>query len=264
MIFHGFLTHCVLKKIAVVMRITTWNFMSIKLSISDIAVAFSQTRIAVVIAEDLIIAPERSAALDDLIREREAAARAQWADFELSQIPGIAAWRQAYKAFGIKQTRYRSSVERIVKNVLADRELSRINAFVDLYNAVSLQHVLPLGADDLDKVVRPLAFRYARDGDSFVDMAEGANEFGDVPDQPKPGEVVFADAEKVLCRRWNWRQDARSLITPQTERAIVTLQSNGWGDVEAAATDLADLISRFCRGQCRTAFLSASQPNVEI
>ena len=30
----------------------------------------------------------------------------------------------------------------------------------------------------------------------------------------RPGEVVYADAAHVLCRRWNWRQDARSLITP--------------------------------------------------
>ena len=36
------------------------------------------------------------------------------------------------------------------------------------------------------------------------------------PEAPKAGEVVYADAAHVLCRRWNWRQDARSLITPAT------------------------------------------------
>ena len=114
-----------------------------QISIADIAAAFPAYRVAAVAAEGLAIAPERPAALDALIREREAAARARWAGTELAQIPGIAAWRQAYKGFGIKQTRYRSSVERLVKNVLAGRDLARINAFVDLYNAVSLAHVLP-------------------------------------------------------------------------------------------------------------------------
>ena len=142
------------------------------ISIADIADAFPDYRVAVVVAEGLTIAPERRAALDALIAEREEAARATWSGTELSQIPGVAAWRAAYKGFGIKQTRYRSSVERLVKNVLAGRPLARVNAFVDLYNAVSLAHVLPLGADDLDKVTPPLAFRYAREGDSFVDMAE--------------------------------------------------------------------------------------------
>jgi DNA/RNA-binding domain of Phe-tRNA-synthetase-like protein len=232
-----------------------------QVSIDDITVAFPDYRVAVVVAEGLRIPPERPAALDALIAEREAACRAAWSGTELSQIPGVAAWRAAYKAFGIKQTRYRSSVERLVKNVLASRPLARINGFVDAYNAVSLGSVLPLGADDLDKVTPPLAFRFTREGDTFVDMADGA-EAGD--ETPKPGEVVYADASHVLCRRWNWRQDARSLITPDTTRAVVTLQQNGAGDVQAAADDLVDLIARFCGGACRVAVLDRGRTGIEL
>ncbi|MEA2928879.1 MAG: hypothetical protein QOG38_1307 [Hyphomicrobiales bacterium] len=232
-----------------------------RLSIAEIADTFPHYRVAVVVAEDLTIAPQRPAALDLLIAQREAESRARWAAMELAQIPGIAAWRAAYKAFGIRQTRYRSSVERLVKNVLAGRTLARINSFVDLYNAVSLAHVLPLGADDLDKITPPLAFRFTRAGDTFLDMADGG-ETGD--EAPKPGEVVYADASHVLCRRWNWRQDARSLITPATTRAVVTLQSNGAGDVAAAAGDLVDLIGEFCGGQCRVAILDTAQRSVGL
>ncbi|MEA2874190.1 MAG: hypothetical protein QOH67_4166 [Hyphomicrobiales bacterium] len=231
-----------------------------RISIADITNAFPDYRVAFVVAENLAIAPERPAPLDALIAEREEAARARWGGTEFSQIPGIAAWRAAYKGFGIKQTRYRSSVERLVKNVLAGRSLARVNAFVDLYNAVSLAHVLPLGADDLDRVTPPLTFRYTREGDSFVDMAEE----GDVPEAPKPGEVVYADAAHVLCRRWNWRQDARSLITPQTARAVVTAQANGAGDVSAGADDLIDLIGKFCGGQARAVVLDRAQPTSDL
>ena len=233
------------------------------LSIAGIAEAFPHYRVAVVVAEGLTIAPDRTAALDTLIAEREEAARAQWSGTELAQIPGIAAWRAAYKAFGIRQTRYRSSVERLVKNVLAGRELARINAFVDAYNAVSLAHVLPLGADDLDKVTPPLAFRYAREGDSFLDMAD-TDADGEGAEAPKPGEVVYADGRHVLCRRWNWRQDARSLITPATTRAVVTLQSNGSGPVAAAADDLVDLIAKFCDGRCKVAILDQGRQEADI
>ena len=231
-----------------------------QITIADIANAFPNYKVAVVVAEDLVIAMERPAALDALIARREAAARAQWSGAELSAIPGVAAWRAAYKAFGIKQTRYRSSVERLVKNVLAGRPLARVNAFVDLYNAVSLAHVLPLGADDLDRVTPPLAFRYARDGDSFVDMAEE----GDQPEAPKPGEIVYADAAHVLCRRWNWRQDARTLITPATRRAVVTVQQNGAGDVTGAASDLIDLIQQFCDSRARFVLLDATAREADL
>ena len=231
-----------------------------QISIADVADAFPDYRVAVVVAEGLAIAPERPAALDGLIAQREEAARAAWGGTELSQIPGVAAWRAAYKGFGIKQTRYRSSVERLVKNVLAGRPLARVNAFVDLYNAVSLAHVLPLGADDLDKVTPPLAFRYAREGDSFRDMAEA----GEEPEAPKPGEVVYADTAHVLCRRWNWRQDARTLIAPATTRAVVTVQANGAGDVSAAADDLIDLVAEFCGGRCRAVILDTARRTADL
>lgn len=229
--------------------------MSLSLTIAEVAGAFPDYRVAVVIAEELTIAPARAPELDALIRAREIAARERWAGIELSQIPGVAAWRKAYRAFGIKQTRYRSSVERLLKNVLAGRELARLNGFVDLYNAVSLAHVLPLGADDLDKIVPPLSFRYARADDTFLDMSDLGEDGEAASEAPKPGEVVYADARHVLCRRWNWRQDARTLITPKTRRAVATLQSNGWGDVDKAAADLIALVERFCGGRCRSAVL---------
>lgn len=233
-----------------------------QISIADITSAFPDYRVAFVVAEGLTIAPERPAALDALIAEREAAARATWGGTELAQIPGIAAWRAAYKGFGIKQTRYRSSVERLVKNVLAGRPLARVNAFVDLYNAVSLAHVLPLGADDLDRVTPPLSFRYARENDSFVDMADV--EVGGEPEAPKAGEVVYGDAGHVLCRRWNWRQDARTGLSTATSRAVITVQANGWGDLDAAVADMTELVTRFGGGRCRVAVADAGMPVVTL
>lgn len=234
-----------------------------RIDISDISVDYPDYRVAVVMADGMKIPAKRPADLDQLIAAREAALRARWAGTELSDIPGIAAWRRAYRAFGIKKTSYRSSVERLVKNTLAERQLPAINGFVDCYNAISLTHVLPLGADDLDKVAGDIAFRTSRPGDSFLDMAAGGA--GDTAnDPPKPGEVVYADAEKVLCRRWNWRQDQRSLVSPQTRRAVITVQANGWGDLEAAVEDLVGLIGRYCGGICAVTIASASKPVVDL
>ncbi|MCB1487527.1 MAG: hypothetical protein KDJ88_08720, partial [Bauldia sp.] len=232
--------------------------------ISDIAADFPEFRVAVVIAEGLEIGADRSAELEALIAEREAAAREKWAKTELSEIPGIAAWRRAYRAFGIKKTSYRSSVERLVKNIQAGRGLPRINPFVDAYNAVSLTHVMPLGADDLDKIVGDLAFRYSRVGDEFLDMAMATGGDAPQPDPPKEGEVVYADDEKILCRRWNWRQDLRSLVTALTERAVVTVQTNGVGDLDAAVADLTDLIRRFAGGSVRVTIANNRWPTGDL
>jgi DNA/RNA-binding domain of Phe-tRNA-synthetase-like protein len=233
-----------------------------KLSIAPLTAAFPDFRVAAVIAEDLVIPPRRPPALAVHIAQMEAECRARFGGTELSEIPGIAAWRRAYRAFGIKKTSYRSSVERLVKNVLAGREIPAINSFVDAYNAVSLAHVMPLGADDLDSVSGDVEFRFSRPGDTFVDMAAGEGE--DPNDPPKEGEVVYADAAHVLCRRWNWRQDARSLVTAKTRRAIVTLQGNGEGDPARAAEDLCGLFQRFCGARTHVAVASRDNPMVAL
>jgi DNA/RNA-binding domain of Phe-tRNA-synthetase-like protein len=235
-----------------------------KLDISGVIADFPQFRVAAVVARGMTIPAARPPKLAALIVEREAACRARWSGTELSAIPGIAVWRSAYRAFGIRKTSYRCSVERLVKNVLADRSLPSINAFVDAYNAVSLTHVMPLGADDLSFVAGDVAFRRSRPGDTFLDMA-GAEEGGEpVSDPPKDGEVVYADGEKVLCRRWNWRQDARSLVTPATGDAILTVQANGEGNLEGAVADLCDLIGRFCGGRTAVAIADRCSPLAEI
>ena len=234
--------------------------MSLSLSIHEILPHFPQARIALVRVDAAGLAAPRSAALDMEIAAREARCRARFDGIELSAIPGIGAWRRAYRGFGIRKTSYRSSVERLVKRVLAGERLPAVNTLVDLYNAVSLEHVLCCGADDLDRIAPPLAFRFARAGDTFLDMGSETAE----DDPPKQGEVVYADERHVLCRRWNWRQDARTGISSGTRRAVVTLQSNGEGDLEAALADFAALLREHVGGEIQAAIADSERPEVTI
>jgi DNA/RNA-binding domain of Phe-tRNA-synthetase-like protein len=231
------------------------------LSIEDLVERFPEFRVAFVLAEPLSVG-QRGPQLAKDIAAAEAECRRRWGGMELSAIPAVAAWRAAYKGFGIKKTSYRSSVERLIKRVLAGQPLPEINALVDLYNMVSLETGLCLGCDDLHKASGDLVFRFSRPGDSFVDM--GAEPGEDPNDPPKEGEVVYADSRHVLCRRWNWRQDGRTASSLATRRAVLTVQSNGVGDVEAAAAQLAGLIGRECGASCRIEVLDSRRPKAEV
>jgi DNA/RNA-binding domain of Phe-tRNA-synthetase-like protein len=233
-----------------------------RLSIEALVDRFPDFRVAFVLAAPFAMAASRSSALAEEIAAAEAECRARWGGVELSAIPGVAAWRAAYKGFGIKRTSYRSSVERLIKRVLAGEPLPEINALVDLYNMVSLASGLCLGCDDLDRREGDLVFRCSRPGDSFLDM--GAETGEDPDDPPKEGEVVYADARHVLCRRWNWRQDARTALSAATRRAALTVQSNGFGDVEAAAAKAARLVARECAAASRIEVLDRRRPTAEV
>jgi DNA/RNA-binding domain of Phe-tRNA-synthetase-like protein len=233
-----------------------------RLSIVEIVERFPDFRVAFIHASDLVIAVNRSPALMGMIEEAESACRARWSAAELSAIPAVAAWRAAYRGFGVKKTSYRSSVERLFKRVLAGGEIPRVNNLVDLYNCASLHHGLCLGADDLARTSGDLAFRFSRPGDTFFDMSAEVGE--DAEDPPKAGEVVYADQAHVLCRRWNWRQDGRSLVTTQTRNVVLTIQANGFGEVEAAAAELVRAIGAECGGRSAFATADRGSPLVEL
>ena len=78
------------------------------------------------------------------LRVHEAQIRARLNAETLSQEPRIACWRAAYSAFGGKPKENRSSVENLYRLVLKGGELRHINKLVDLYNLVSLKHMVPV------------------------------------------------------------------------------------------------------------------------
>ena len=230
--------------------------------IRDVLPDFPTFRVALLVASPLAIPASRSPAIEDYVARAEADAAAGLGEAALADLPELAAWRAAYRAFGVKKTSYRSSVERLLKLLARGEGLPRVNPLVDLYNAVSARHRLPIGADDLARVAPPLAFRQARSGDSFVALGDPAA----ADDPPKPGEVVYADAEKCLCRRWNWYQDARSAIGPATRAAVLTIQGLGPSAprVEAAAAELSALLAEHCAATCRWSVAEAGRPVAEV
>lgn len=231
-------------------------------TITDIIERFQNFRIGVIVAEGLTIQPERPSALEQAILAAERETAAALAETPLAEVPELRCWREAYKAFGVKKTSYRSSVERLLKRVQQGNGLPRVNTLVDAYNLISLRYRMPVGADDLDKVMSPLGFRYARPGDTFIALGDETQE----PDPPAPGEVVYADAEKLLCRRWNWYQDARSPITATTTSAVLTVQAlhPTAALVEEAVTELCALLATHCGARTSWAIAEQARPEVTL
>ncbi len=217
----------------------------IAFDISEVVERFPSFRVGMVVATGLRVAQERPAALAAAIALAEQTTRLAIGETPLGDVPTLGVWRETYRQFGVKKTSFRSSVERLVKKVRQGDELPRINTLVDSYNLISLRYHMPVGADDLDKLVSPVGYRFSRPGDTFI--ALGAPD--GVDDPPLPGEVVYADAHHVMCRRWNWYQDARSAISVGTTRALLNVEAiepQSAEQIEVATTALAELLATYC------------------
>lgn len=161
--------------------------------------------------------------------------------------PHMAAWREAYTAFGSKPSRTRNSAEALAKRALADRGLPRINLLVDLYNAISVAHLIPVGGEDIDRIEGGMRLVRASGDEDFVTVAGGE----ETVEHPDAGEVVWRDGRGVTCRRWNWRQGPRTRLTEETVSGIFLLESLApmpVAEVETAAAELAELLEKFSPG----------------
>jgi DNA/RNA-binding domain of Phe-tRNA-synthetase-like protein len=161
--------------------------------------------------------------------------------------PHMAAWRSAYTAFGSKPSRTRNSAEALAKRALADGGLPRINLLVDLYNAISVAHLIPVGGEDIDRIEGGMALIRATGDEDFVTVAGGE----EIVEHPDAGEVVWRDERGVTCRRWNWRQGPRTRLTEETVSGFFLLESLApmpVVEVEGAAAELAELLEKFSPG----------------
>lgn len=161
--------------------------------------------------------------------------------------PHMAAWRDTYTAFGSKPSRTRNSAEALAKRALSDAGLPRINVLVDLYNAISVAHLIPVGGEDLDHIRGGMRLVRATGVEDFVTVAGGE----ETVEHPDAGEVVWSDEAGVTCRRWNWRQGPRTRLTEQTTSAIFLLEClppMTTAEAETAGAELAELLEKFSPG----------------
>lgn len=157
-----------------------------------------------------------------LLVRAEETARDLLAETPVEELPHVAAWREAYRAFGAKPQRTRNSLEALTRRADPPASgLPRVNALTDLYNAISVIHQVPLGGEDLAAYAGPPRLVRAAGDEPFDTTANGET----VVEHPDAGEVVWCDDTGVTCRRWNWRQGRRTQLTSETTSALFILDA---------------------------------------
>jgi DNA/RNA-binding domain of Phe-tRNA-synthetase-like protein len=180
-------------------------------------------------------------ALEALIAAAEAAARSDFAEVDLKDLPAIAIWRAAFAARGWTPSKYPASVEALVKRVTRGGALPRIHPLVDLGNAVVLRCLTPVGAHDVAQLAgNTLTVREAGADDAFSPM-------GDAPrETPDAGEIVYAAGQVVRTRRWVWRQASDALISPDA-RDVFFPVDGFYGQTDSRVRQAVDDLAAACR-----------------
>lgn len=214
----------------------------------------------VVIARGVANGPS-SPELVELLRQAEDSVRQSVAPDELALDPRIAAWREAFKALGMRPSDYRPSVDAMARRALKDQQLPSIGALVDIGNTVSLRRLVPIGGHAIDVLIDGMDLRPATGRETFVP-------FGcDDEENPPAGEFILADGDVVLARRWIWRQARHTILLPTTTALIVNvdcLPPLGKADALAICEELQAMIAHFCGGDSTVGVLSNDHRSLSL
>ena len=171
------------------------------------------------------------------------AVRAQIGETPLSELPTLAAWRKAFRGFGVDPTQYRSAAEALLRRLAKQGELPSVGTLVDLANLVSIRHALPVAVFDQRGILGGTVVRFARGDERWADLGSSETQ------HPEPGEVIFADeADVVVARRWCWRQSAGSAARLDTTEILVTVEGHHGAadhDIAQALADLEALLATY-------------------
>lgn len=226
----------------------------------DVLEKFPSLNVGVVVAKGIDNTGESPEILD-LLKSESQKIRSEYDMESLAKNPKIIAWREAYKSFGAKPKKYKCSVENLYRMILEGIELRHINKVVDLYNYISLKNLIPVGGDDIDKIDGGITLKLAEGNEPFIQLNS------DKVDNPKEGEVVYADEKEILCRRWNWRECDKSKMAEDTKNntlVVEGLSPVSKEDVESIINELAELVKKFCGGEVEKYILNSENTEFEV
>lgn len=201
------------------------------------------------------------AAFDARIAECEALAGKRLAQAQEGDWPEVQAWRRAFSRMGLKPTQYRCASESLLRRLRKEGSLPRLHPLVDLCNAVSVAHGIPIAVLDLDHVKGSIEVRHADGDETYVGFS------GEV-EHPERGEVTFADeARQAHARRWTHRQSGLSAVRQETARVLIVAEAmheNARADLQRLSSLLQEALQAHTGTAPRAALLSRDTPRFDF
>ncbi|WP_421383969.1 B3/4 domain-containing protein [Bacillus salacetis] len=119
----------------------------------------------------------------------------------VTEIDGVAQWREIFKSVGKDPNRYRHSAEALYRRIKKQNYLQTINSAIDLNNFFSLQYEVPIGIYDLDKLKGDrIELRLGSEGETYTGLNGRENSLENLIvacDNEGPFGSPFVDSSKA-------------------------------------------------------------------
>ncbi len=157
-------------------------------------------------------------AVEQFVDKAVAQRRQDLQDKPSAEDPVLQGYRALHQAFGVPTRKLYAAPETLARYIERRGDMPRIGPLVDLYNAISLESGLALGAHDLARI----------DGNIWLRTTDGSEHFQPIgaagPEAMRAGEYAYVDdANDVICRQ-EVRQVAKTKVTDATTDVFLIVQ----------------------------------------
>jgi DNA/RNA-binding domain of Phe-tRNA-synthetase-like protein len=156
----------------------------------------------------------------------------------IKDTPIIRMYRDFFWRAGIDPTKIRPASEALIRRVLKNKPIPKINTLVDTYNLVSMKTNMALAAFDAGAIRENLEMRFATPGEKFlgIGMQKPLTLIGKEP--------AITDEEKTIAV-YPYRDSDETKVTLDTKDAIILVCG---AIIEKTAALTSEYITRFCGG----------------
>lgn len=173
--------------------------------------------------------------------------------------PAITRWEHAFESEGLNPRTHVPSVAALAQRCLRGDYVRSINPAAGIANLISMRHLVPVGAHDVDRLPGNIAVRLSRGGDTFIPSS------GDDAEELPSAEPVYATGNDIRTRRWIWRQAEKAMTTPESRTIIYPIDGfmDGTADrVKEATRELALIARAALGGNVSYGYVSADKPSL--
>lgn len=170
----------------------------------------------------------------------------RYKDLDVHQDQILEGFNILHDKTGVRRRKNIPASENLIKLLRKHGGMNPINKAVDIYNIVSMDTKLALGAHDIDKV----------DGNVTLKFTDGTERFQplgvDTPIPIAPHEYSYIDdSNEVLCRL-EIRQVLKTLVTEETTNIFYIVQGNEATTddyLRNGAQQIIDITTKYCGGE---------------
>lgn len=169
----------------------------------------------------------------------------KYKDFNVKEDKILEGYHLLHDYIHVKRRKNVPASENLIQMLIKRKNIGSINKIVDLYNLISIDSKIALGAHDLD----------ATDGNVTLRFTDGTEKYhplqkeSDIPIDP--GEYAYIDDSNTVLCRLEIRQVKKTLVNEETKNVWYIVQGNEFTSNQEllnVAKDIITLSNTYCGG----------------